>query len=271
MPMRAAIAAYLAAVAGGIGWMLTAGAPPMFAAVNAVAACLALAIAAILYRKPSQKLELVALWLAPVAIAASIVLGPDIDGVHRWIAIGPLRLHAAALFGPAFLVAFQRRADWFGTAAAIVVAGLIALQPDLGAALALACALGLALVFEFRWYRLMAFAASAAALGFTAIRPDRLDPAPFVENVLQDIWRHGSLPALLIPLALLAAIAAPVLTSARRRAEGAALASWLLGLAAASLLGAFPTPLIGYGAAPILGYGIALGLLGRARPNSATV
>ena len=97
MPMRAAIAAYLAAVAGGIGWMLTAGAPSMFAAVNAVAAILALAIAAVLYRKPSQKLELVILWLAPIAMAASIVIGPDVDGVHRWIAIGPLRLHAAAL------------------------------------------------------------------------------------------------------------------------------------------------------------------------------
>jgi hypothetical protein len=96
--MRTAIAAFLAAVAGGIGWMLTAGAPPMFAAVNLVAALLALAIAAVLYRKPSQKLELVVLWLAPVAMAASIAIGPDVDGVHRWIAIGPLRLHAAALF-----------------------------------------------------------------------------------------------------------------------------------------------------------------------------
>ncbi|MEJ6011861.1 hypothetical protein [Novosphingobium aquae] len=269
--MRAAIAAYLAAVAGGIVWMLTAGAPPMFAAVNALAACLALAIAAVLWRTPSQKLELVALWLAPLAIAASIVFGPDVDGVHRWIAIGPLRLHAAALFGPAFLVAFQRRADWFGTAAAIVMAGLVMLQPDMGAALALSSAIGLALFFEFRWDRLIAFAASAAALGVTAIRPDRLEPVPFVETVLQNIWRHGSLPGLLIPLALLAAISAPALTSAGRRFEGAALAGWLLGLAAASLLGPFPTPLIGYGAAPILGYGIALGLLGRARPNPAPV
>lgn len=268
MPMRTAIAAFLAAVAGGIGWMLTAGAPPMFAAVNLVAALLALAIAAVLYRKPSQKLELVVLWLAPVAMAASIAIGPDVDGVHRWIAIGPLRLHAAALFCPAFLVALQRRTDWFGSAVAIVMAGLVALQPDMSAALALACAIGLALIFEFRWDRLIAFTASAAALGFTAIRPDRLEPVRFVENVLQDIWRNGSLLGLLIPLALVAAIVAPF---AGRRSEGAVLAGWFLGLAAASLLGPFPTPLIGYGAAPILGYGIALGLLGRLRSNPATV
>ncbi|WP_310530892.1 hypothetical protein [Novosphingobium sp.] len=249
--------------------MLTTGAPPMFAIVNAVAALLALVIAAVLYRKPSRKAELAALCLAPVALAASIAIGPDIDGVHRWVAIGPLRLHAAALFGPSFLVAFQRRADWFGTAVAVVMAGLVTLQPDMGAALALACALGIALVFEFRWDRLMAFAVSAIAFGVTAIRPDRLEPVSFVENVLQNIWHQGSVLALLIPLALLAAIAAPVLMSAGRRSEGAALAGWFLGLAAASLLGPFPTPLIGYGAAPILGYGIALGLLGRARPNPA--
>ncbi|MFM6933325.1 MAG: hypothetical protein ACKOUT_13915 [Novosphingobium sp.] len=269
--MRAAIAAYLAAVAGGIGWLLTAGAPSMFAAVNAVAALLALAIAAALCRWPSHKLELVALWLAPVAVAASLTIGPDVDGVHRWLAIGPVRLHAAALFGPAFLVAVQRRSDWFGAAAAVVMAGLIALQPDMGATLALACALALALAFEFRWYRLIAFAASAAALGLTAIRPDRLDPVPFVESVLQDIWRNGSLPSVLIPLALLAAIAAPVLKLSRQRAEGAAVSGWFLGLAAASLLGPYPTPLIGYGAAPILGYGISLGLLGHARSNPVAV
>ncbi len=270
MPMRAVIAAYLAAVAGGIGWMLVAGAPSMFAGVNAVAALLALAIAAVLWRRPSRRTELVALVLAPAAIAASIAFGPDVDGVHRWLAIGPLRLHAAALFGPAFLVAFQRRTDWLGSAAAIVMAGLVALQPDMGVALALACAIGLALVFEFRWDRMIAFSASAAALGFTAIRPDRLDPVPFVENVLQDIWGNGSLPGLAIPLALLAAIAAPVLRSTGRRTEGAAVAGWFLGLAAASLFRPFPTPLIGYGAAPILGYGIALGLLGSGRAMAET-
>lgn len=269
MPMRAVIAAHLVAVAAGIAWMVVSGAPSTYAVMNAAAAFLAVAIAGVLYRRPDKRQELVALWAAPTAMAASMAIGPDVDGVHRWLAIGPLRLHAAALFGPAFLVAFQRRTDWSGPAAVIIAAALVTIQPDMSVALALACSVGLALIFDFQPVRLVALAASLVALGLTASRPDGLDPLPFVENVLQDVVDAGGMPGIAIPLAFVLAIAAPFFGQKGQRAEGAAISSWFLGLTVASLLAPYPTPLIGYGAAPIIGYGIAIGLLGRVPATNA--
>lgn len=150
------------------------------------------------------------------------------------------------------------------------MAALAVFQPDMSVALAAVCGLGLSLAFGFQRSRFVAFLASAAALGIAAMRPDRLDPVPFVENVLQDAVQQGGWPSLVLPLALIAATAAPLLQFAGNRREAAALSGWLFGLAAASLLGPFPTPLIGYGAAPIIGYGIAFGLLGPARAANRT-
>lgn len=116
MPTRAATAAYLAAVAAGVLWMHLSGAPATYALVNAVAGLLGVVLALVLRGRRGSRLETVALWLAPVAMALSLAIGPEVDGVHRWIAAGPLRLHAAALFGPAMLVALVRRADWHGAA-----------------------------------------------------------------------------------------------------------------------------------------------------------
>ncbi|MCW1402152.1 hypothetical protein OKA06_07355 [Novosphingobium sp. MW5] len=262
MPLRGVTAAYVAAVAAGIVWLWLAGAPQTYALVNGAATIVGLVAAVILRRVPARALELFGLVLAALAMAAAIMVGPGVDGVHRWLEIGPLRLHTAALFGPLFLIAYLRRADWTGTAAALVVAALAALQPDMSFALALVLSISLALFFDFRPLRLVALAGSAGALLFTANRPDGLQPVPFVENVLQDALSSGGLPAILLPAALAVAIAAPLFLPVERRAEGAAVSGWFLALTAASLLAPFPTPLIGYGAAPIIGYGIAIGLLG---------
>lgn len=270
MVPRPAAAALVVAVVAGIVSMRLGGAPSSYVAVNAVALLLGLALAFVLARNAGHRFDLAALCLAPAAMALALAIGPDVEGVHRWLSAGPLRLHAAALFGPAFVVAFARADGWSSAVAAIAAAGLAAMQPDMSVALALTCGIGLALVCEFRTARLVALAAGAGALFIAARAPGQLEPVRFVENVLQDAARGGGPAMVLLPLALLAAVAAPLLRSSGRRCETAAVCGWFLGLSAASLLGPYPTPLIGYGAAPIIGYGIALGLLGRAPAAKGT-
>jgi cell division protein FtsW (lipid II flippase) len=272
MRSGAIVIAFALAVASGVAGFLYCGAPPAYAVTNTAAAAIALALAAALNRLPIARNRLAALCACPALVAATLIVGPEIDGVQRWLPFGPIRLHAAALLGPAFAVALQDRDDLWGATACVILAGMIAIQPDMGTAIALCVATALSLWPTLRLSRLIAFVSAIAALCLTAVRPDPLAPVPFVEGVLQDMAGTGGvsgwLLAGLMAAALLAAIVAPSLKAGDRRTGGLAITGWYFGLVVASLIGSYPTPLIGYGAAPIIGYGIAIGMLGRKhQPN----
>jgi hypothetical protein len=164
---------------------------------------------------------------------------------------------------PAFAVLAARRGDWTALAAGIVCAGALALQPDLGTALAFLFA-ATAAAWHRRNRAAMGIAAAAALAAIAcAARPDPLEPVPFVEGVLQAALADGRASATLAAAALLLAIVAPLV---RGGAENRIAAAFLFGLVLASFLGAYPTPLLGYGAASIIGYGLALALIeGRGR------
>jgi hypothetical protein len=211
---------------------------------------------------PPRTVALAALAVAPALALLALAAGPGIDGVHRWIGLGPLRLHAAMLGGPAFVVALARQPGWLGAAAAAVLALALALQPDAGTALALTAATTALALGKRSAPRLAALLAALGALAWCVAAPDPLAPVAFVEGVI---------PAMLaapraLPIAALAllglALLAPAILGGR---AGLALAAWGVALVVASLLGAFPVPLLGYGAAPIIGYAAALGMMGGRR------
>ena len=255
------IAAVVLTVIAGAAWLHRSSAPQSWVAVNLGALVVGLAAFVFLRSIDRQKAGLVVLVVAP-AIALLALAGPGVDGVHRWIALGPLRLHAAMLGGPLFVVSLARQPGWLGAAATALLALALALQPDAGTALALATATGGLAIGERSARRLTALLAALAALGWTAIMPDPLEPVPFVEGVIPAMLAAPD-PLSIAALVLLAlASLAPAFGGGR---EGLALAAWGMTLGAASLLGASPVPLLGYGAAPIIGYAAALGMMGDKR------
>lgn len=267
----AIVIAFALAVAAGIAGFQAGGAPSAYAKVNAGAAVLAIAIAAIMQRLPVSPASLIALCACPLIAAATLVISPDIDGVQRWLPLGPIRLHAAALLGPAFAIALQARDDRVGIAACVVMAAVLFMQPDLGTSIALVGAAALSLVASRSPGRITTLAIALAGCALTATRPDSLQPVRFVEGVLQDLAQGGWALTIIAASALLAAILAPSLRAHDRNTGGLAVSGWYLGFLVASLAGNYPTPLIGYGAGPIIGYGIAIGLLGRGRQSPGPV
>lgn len=245
-------------------WMLGAGAPRTYAIVNLTALVAGLVLSVAIARVPAD-----AALIAPAVLGAlALMFGPSSDGVHRWVALGGLSIHATMLAGPCFAVAFQRIGGWSASIAAVAFAAVTAFQPDFGTALALTCSVAVTLVVRRDLPTLAALACAALATAWTAWRGDPLSAVPFVEGVVQRMASEHS-PAALISLALLAlTTAAPALLREGRQAGGLAFAGYSAGLVGASLIGPFPAPLVGYGAAPTLGYCLALGLL--TRPSSAT-
>jgi len=207
------------------------------------------------------------LWVAPVGLALTF-LGDGQEGVHRWLALGPLQVNAAMLLLPAAVVAggaLAARGElaWVGL---LVPLALLAAQPDASQATALAAATVLiaATAPGRPWVR---GTTALAAIGLAALawlRPDPLQPVPEVEGVFQLAWSLSPLAGGAALLLLLAASLSPALAvhgAPAGRLPGRALGLCLCVWAAAPFLGAFPVPLVGMGMSPILGAWLGVGLL----------
>ena len=270
-------AASLAAVAAGAFAAASNGVPAGLWARNLGAWAVGAVIAAGLARGSDRRF-----W-PPVVLGAGLLLAATLlfaglQGVHRWINVGPLRLNVAELVLPAAAVAWaglaaegRRRGAGLVVVAAAIAAVLVS-QPDASQAAAWGAAVvgaaALSRSARERWVlaAILLLAAVAAAL-----RPDPLAPVPEVEGIVGLALRTSPWLALAAVASLAAAVAAPALLSwSRRGAAGpAGLAlSLLLGTAAgASAVGAFPVPLVGMGVSPIVGAWLGVGLLAaRARP-----
>lgn len=210
----------------------------------------------------------VALWAAPVGLAASL-LSRGLQGVHRWIDIGPVHCNTAMLLLPGAVVALgmlagERAWAW---AAAVASLGLLAAQPDASQATTLALVAVLIVVATVRRpiLRGALIAAAAFAAAFAWLRPDPLQPVPEVEGIIGLAWRLSPAVAGLACLLLgaLAAVASVGLRSSppALRLSGLALSLYFLLWAMAPALGAFPVPFVGMGLGPILGAWLGVGLL----------
>lgn len=203
--------------------------------------------------------------LAAFAAIAATLAFPGLEGVHRWLPLGPLRLNASAAFLPWLLVgmsASQAGVRRGCTVLALLAQGVHGLQPDAAQATALA---GGTLVLMRPWARGPGRGLRMAVVGlmgglaaWTWTRADPLAPVAHVERILflaadrGPVWlgATGAVGALLLGVFLFTARASAPARARLVLAFGTAFA--LTGLA--TFLGNFPVPLMGAGAGPVLGW-----------------
>lgn len=257
-----AVAALVAATASGMLHFLVGGAPFTYVVLNGLSLLFGLVIVLIPMRSVTGRAAagLVAFGVAGIAI--TLLNGFDLEGVRRWLPIGPVRLHAAMLLLPAIMVLLPRLSGGWQIGIVIALAAVFAIQPDLGAALALAAAFLSSRVGGGE-YRVagVGVAASIAAVAITALRPDPLDPVTFVERVIPDAFAANAMLGVLIGVTLLFACVVPLLVQTVNARAARSLAGVMAGFTLASTIGPYPVPLSGFGASSILGYALALALL----------
>ncbi|MBI5517846.1 MAG: hypothetical protein HY909_29005 [Deltaproteobacteria bacterium] len=240
------------------------------------ALALALGVAARRAAELTTQRALAMAFAAPLGMLLTLV-APGVDGVHRWVSLGPVALHPGALLLPAQLLALDRLALGGRTLRAAVAAGatlcVLVAQPDAGTATAYAAALTAIVGARTGGapsgvFALVALAAVAGAWA----RPDRLAAVPEVEGVVRMAFGRGAgwgLTALGALAALVTTLAVHATRgTARERPTRQALALWTAGLLAASATERFPVPALGWGLSPLVGLCVALGLLGRAAPTT---
>lgn len=253
----------------GVGALIAerAGIPALAFAPNLAAWMLAALVIVIAPRCPATLRDRFAPVAALVATALVVrtLVDPGIEGVHRWLPLGPLRLHASMALAPWIAIAFARASHREDVVQVRLIASLVLTaqivhlaQPDTQQACTLALGTAPLLLGDRASPRISrtVWGASLVLALLTWRRPDPLDPLPHVERILGlaltqgtllFVLAAGSLMLVLAPLALLASEAGP------RGRLALAGTLWLVTQIALTGLGAFPVPVIGAGAAGVLG------------------
>ena len=268
----------LPALAVGILVMRASGVPAMAWGQNLAAFVIGIVLCLALARSGSPRRGEAGL-LAAAALAlgclAATWLDPGVQDVHRWLRLGPVRLHAGALVLPVVLAALagleragRGRAS---TLLSIATALLLALQPDAAQATAFTAGAAVLLLPRSRvdgraWIRIVALLALAS---LSWLQRDPLAPVPHVEGIvglameLGTGWGAAAVASLLL---------LPIPFFAARKASdgrlGLAIGTYVAVTILAPAFAHFPVPVLGQGASPIIGYFAALGLL-RGFPGSA--
>ena len=193
-------------------------------------------------------------WLIAVGVSllGATLIAPGVDGVHRWLGLGPLEIHVGAVILPSLLV-FITDLDWAPTVAVGVLTLLVLLlQPDAAQAASFAAGWGVWIAMRSGRRAAAPIAAAVLLAGAAWLRNDPLEPVAYVEGIVGvaagqgTIWGATSLFALaLLPI--------PFLLNPNHRV-GTALAVYMTGTLAAAWVGDYPVPVLGYGVSPILGY-----------------
>lgn len=200
------------------------------------------------------------LFPAILFLAASLA-GSGLEGVHRWISLGPVQINAAALTLPLILTLaplaqerFQRSIILAGT---IPIAMILAWQPDLSQLAAYSGAI-LTFVALRHGRRSLALAAPVTLVAFLLClgRPDPLEPVPHVEGIVFMAWAQSPVKALFLCAGLLLTAVSPLRLwqEKEKRDRVAALSVYFLTISVAWLVSPFPVPLAGYGISFILGW-----------------
>lgn len=255
----------LAAVALGCVVARRSGTPASEWARNLVAWAIGAILAAIAARRAGKRVLAAFLLAAPVGLGLSLI-DAGLEGVHRWIHLGPLRMNVAEVLLPAAVVALaaQGGRSWLCIGAGALSLALLIAQPDASQATAFGAALCvLAISATGRLpLRIGAVVAVLVAMAAGWLRRDPLAPVANVEGIMALARALSPLMAVAAWVVLLGAALSPLAAVRTAKLPAIALAVYATLTVLTPLAGAFPVPLVGMGMSPVLGLWLGVGLLG---------
>src|SRR5687767_14044246 len=137
--------ASLGAVAAGCVAMAESGVAPSSWLRSVVAWVVGAGLAAVLARYAEPRSASIGAVIAGTAALIATLFAAGIEGVHRWLDVGPLHINVAALFLPALIVGLAAIgvSRPIGVVVAVLIASVLLAQPDASQLMAFAAAVSL--------------------------------------------------------------------------------------------------------------------------------
>ena len=262
------------AVAAGAAFLWDVGALPAMASRNVAAYVLGLLAgwgAHALCRV--RRGEEILFALATIALALVLVAGITLDGVRRWIAVGPLNVQPALFLAPVLLAIAASRDSRHWRAFILLPTALVAAQPDAATTVAMAAGVAALMATASRdsrkgWSRRRTLTAAGAlglaVLGLLVAGIRTPPPVAFVEGTV-GIAKLSGATAIILHLICIGLMVTALLS--RRNPAGTALAAYFAAAAFAATFWAFPMPVVGAGPSHLVGFGIAIAWLASRDPT----
>ncbi|MBP2076358.1 cell division protein [Oceanobacillus polygoni] len=201
-------------------------------------------------------------------IAIYVLLGltfvdAGIEGVHRWISLGPISLYASSILLPFLLIllgALVAKNQWWLSYIIVVnTAILLVLQPDASAVTAFVLSSCILLLYNVNRIRFVLLFLPLTLIIISWIQLDRLSPVPYVEDILFMAKGLG-LGWFIIAFISLLILIIPFLFSPpeKRKLTSISLGLYFITTIITTFFRNFPVILMGYGISPIIGYFIAI-------------
>lgn len=205
--------------------------------------------------------------LLPAAIIALILTfaNQGMEGVHRWISIGAVKLNVAMIVLPMILLELYqvlkiRGLTYTGVCAFIILLVLF-FQPDASqlTGFAIPVMIMLSLNTGSKKIRLLITGVSVLFIALSWIRLDHLPPVNYVEKILMMVADMGGI-WFVLGIISLAILPAPFILLPPKNAVSVSryIGCYYIVILLSTLFGNFPVPLMGYGISPIVGYYLSL-------------
>lgn len=205
--------------------------------------------------------------LLPAAIIALILTfaNQGMEGVHRWISIGAVKLNVAMIVLPMILLELYqvlkiRGLTYTGVCAFIILLVLF-FQPDASqlTGFAIPVMIMLSLNTGSKKIRLFITGVSVLFIALSWIRLDHLPPVNYVEKILMMVADMGGI-WFVLGIISLAILPAPFILLPPKNAVSVSryIGCYYIVILLSTLFGNFPVPLMGYGISPIVGYYLSL-------------
>ncbi|WP_430787486.1 hypothetical protein VBD025_16590 [Virgibacillus flavescens] len=203
----------------------------------------------------------------PAIIILALLLFPfgfsGIEGIHRWLAVGPINLYVASIFLPLLLIYLWKLSvkhhERYVVSLTVIVLVILLLQPDAGQVTAFACAAAIILWKQGtnKTLKVLILSLSAIAVILSWIFLDNLAPVAYVEDIIFLVADMGAGMLILGTLSLVLLVI-PFFVLGNVSIASQSLGVYFLMMMAVTFIGNFPMPVMGYGTSPIIGYLIAV-------------
>jgi len=205
--------------------------------------------------------------LLPAAICALILTfaNQGMEGVHRWISIGAVKLNVAMIVLPMILLELYQvlkiRGLTYAGVSAFIILLVLFFQPDASqlTGFAIPVMIMLSLKTRSKKIRFLITGVSVLFIVLSWIRLDHLPPVNYVERILMMVADMGGI-WLVLGIISLAILPAPFILLPPKNAVSVSryIGCYYIVILLSTLFGNFPVPLMGYGISPIVGYYLSL-------------